>query len=357
METIHTTDVDTARLQHQLEVQSHIIEETLRHYGRTHREVTSGAITGGYVEHDFLRYDIPGAYLNGSSHLIESALAQRLGAAVTIQNQTNQLSVEVSRSRPAVDLFTLLTRNHLVQNRALTGVLGLNPHGKVLKLDLSESGHVLITDPLSRGKSSLIRSLAVSLALVSRPSQLQFITIDNPKNDSLGALNFLPQSYLLHPLQSETNQILETLKQLADQLSYPSINGRSRPHIVIFWDDIDYHLEKGMFDLIAAVKQVLAHKEDVTLIMTTRHPQNPMLTYLQRYIQTRIRGEALPSSARDTWQGAFNMSPTKRAGNQHFQAAYADPYDLSFIFKRLRENGRDRPPQILPTISNAQLQI
>ncbi len=352
MENINTTDVDTARLQHQLEVQSHIIEETLRQHGRSHME-----ITGGYVEHDFLRYDIPGANLNGSSQKIESVLAQRLGVAVTIQNQINQFSVAVSRSRPAVDLFTLLKRDHLVQNRALTGVLGLNPYGQVLKLDLSESGHVLISDRLRRGKSSLVRSLAVSLALVSRPSQLQFVSIGNTESNSLSDLNFLPPSYLLHPPQTETNQIIETLKQIADQLAYPSMNGRSRPHIVIFWDDIDFHLDRGKFDLLAAIKRVLAHKEDVTLIMTTSYPQNLMLTYLQRFIKTRISGEATPNSARDTWQGAFNMSQTKRPGIHHFQAAYADPYDLSFIYKRLRENGRNRPPQILPPISNAQLKI
>ncbi|MCA9952180.1 MAG: hypothetical protein KDE48_21160 [Anaerolineales bacterium] len=352
MTHIHTTDADTARLQHQLEVQSHIIEETLRQYGRSHME-----ITGGYVEHNFLRYDIPGAAVNGSSQLLESELAHRLGVAVTIQNHINQLSIEVSRSRPAVDLFTLLTRNHLVENRALTGVLGLNAHGKVLKLDLSEPGHVLISDPLSRGKSSLVRSLAVSLALVSRPSQLQFVSIGNPKNNSLSHPTFLPQSYLLYPIQTETNQIIETLKQIAAKLAYPSANGRSRPHIVIFWDDIDFHLERGKFELLAALKRVLAHKEDVTLIMTTRHPQNLMLTYLQRFIQTRISGEAVPRANKNNWQGAFSLSQSKHPGIQHFQAAYADPYDLSFIFKRLRENGRNRPPQILPPISNTRLNI
>lgn len=352
MANTHTTDVDTARLQHQLEVQSRIIEETLRQHGRSHMQ-----ITGGYVEHDFLRYDLPGAAVISSPHHIEHELARRLGVAVTIQSQINQLSVEVSRSYPAVDLFTLLTRNHLVQNKALTGVLGLNTQGRVLKLDLSEAGHVLISDPLSRGKSSLVRSLAVSLALVSRPSQLQFVSIGSQGTNSLSALNFLPQSYLLYPLQTETNQIIETLKQITEQFSYPAANGRSRPHIVIFWDDIDYHLARGKSELLTILNYILAHNEDLTVIMTTRNSPNPLLAYLPNRIQTRITGEAAHRSARDKWQGAFNMTQTNQPGTQYFQAAYADPYDLSFIFKRLQQNGRNRPPQILPPISNAHLNI
>ena len=334
VETNTTMDIFAARLQHQLETQSRIIEETFRSYGRSQMHVT-----GGYVEHNALCYDIPGKSAGLPSRSIERELAQRLGVAVTIRLHANRMSVAVDRPQPPVDLLTLLAQSHLRDKACLSGVLGLDAQGKVVTLQMPQAGHVLVTDPQSRGKSSLLRTLAVSLALVSRPSQLQFVLIHGRSNDSLQPLDFLPPAYLLHPGLTDSVETGAVLENLAQSLRRPLNNGRSQPHVVVLWDDIDAALAKGQLTLLSPLIQLLKIRTNLSIIMTTSKAHDPIFHYIGDGIQTRILGETDPPSNASRWRGTFFLQAASQTATRYFQAAYADLYDLSFILSRMQQQG------------------
>jgi hypothetical protein len=335
------TDIHAARLQHQLEVQSRIIEETFQHC-----YTSKMSVTGGSIEHRKLRYDLPGESFQQPSRTIEQELAQRLGVDVTIHMHSNRLSVAVDRAYPPVDLLTLLAKEKSLQQQSLTGVLGIDALGEVMTLNLQDAGHVLVADHLSSGKSSLLRTLAVSLALVSRPSELQFLIVRGSNDDGLQPLNFLPQRYMLHPVISEPQKVGQILTSLAERIQRPLHYGGTQPHIVVLLDGFDDLIGTTGKSLLQPIMRLLDMPEKLSLIMTTKNGQDSFFKYSGEAIKTRITGKSSSNAQNELWHGSFALGDKRFSYRRQFQAAYVDLYDLSFIFSQMKRYGRT--PALLP---------
>ena len=143
----------------------------------------------------FVRFDVTtalGTRLNKVSGLAEE-LAFSLGAqAARVYREGGVLHVEVARESPrTVGLTELCGRlSHVPPNCA---VLGIDEGGAplLLRLDSPDIAHVLLAGTTGSGKTALLRTLLLSLAMHNHPGRLQLVLID-PKGRGLADLTDLP---------------------------------------------------------------------------------------------------------------------------------------------------------------------
>ncbi len=142
-------------MKHLLEQQADVIDATLARHGIPAR------VTGGTVAPRHIRYDI------GPLGPLEETLAAALGVSAVrvVRSGGRVVAVEVPRTDPhPVCLASLLRGMHHVP--ALTAILGVADDGIPLLLRLASpsAAHLIVTGPAGCGKTSLLRTIAISLA-------------------------------------------------------------------------------------------------------------------------------------------------------------------------------------------------
>ena len=139
-------------------------------------------VNGGQVREGRVRYHLTpmGATQAEALESVEQAVATALGAKqVRVAREVGGVALEV-KSEPESQLRLLPLMHAMGQLKPLTAVLGMATAGYPLTLSLVDptSQHLLVEGPTGSGKSELLRTLLISLALTSRPSQLQVLAID-----------------------------------------------------------------------------------------------------------------------------------------------------------------------------------
>ena len=178
-QNIHSPRNDSgrqARLQHQLELQSQQIERFLSHHQ------LSANITGGAVQPRSIRFDLVTPLTQGWERLRD--LTHELKTALNVPDvrlsaEDGQLRLHIVRpEEPPVALLDLLPL--LPDLPPVTAVLGLAEDGRPILLDFDNPDvtHVLAAGMTGAGKTMLLRTMALSLALKNRQSQLQLLVID-----------------------------------------------------------------------------------------------------------------------------------------------------------------------------------
>jgi len=357
MTRIDTSNWSEVRLQHRLALQCSLIEESLRAYGR------SVHIAGGHVGANWIRYDTPTRAAGLPLVALESAIRRRLNCSTRIKQQGNRVAVLVRRSRPPVDLLDLMqSYRQLVSSQS--GILGLAENGRLVQLDFSQDGHVLVAGNSVSGKSSLLRTVATSLVAASTPQQVRLLIIQGSSAEGLAPLNYLPSAYLLEPVITQTSDAVRAFNELAAGVeSAPDTAEGTR--IVLLIDSVDELLTAGQLAALAPLTRLLAAKGSVSMVLSTAQPDNDLFSYIGSHLNTRVvgqvssqfqasaatgivdsRAEQLPD------QGAFLLVREKRM--TYFQAAHADQYDLSFLMLLLRQENpsswhKSRPRQLTST--------
>lgn len=358
MINVDTNKLSQARLQHRLALQCSRIEESFRAYGR---QVHIG---NGYVGADWIRYDTSVKPAGVPLRALESALTQRLHCATRIKPQGNTLAVLVRRPRPPVDLLDLMqSYRQLASGRA--AMLGLAENGRLVQLDFNQEGHLLVAGNSASGKSSLLRTLAASLAAASTPEQVRLLIIQGSPAGELAPLNYLPSAYLAQPVVTAADAAAQLLGELAAKAeSLPAT--AAGPRIVVFIDRVEELLRVGQLPVLAPLARLLATRGAVSVVLSTGQPDNDFLSYIGSHISTRLvgqvanqfqanaatgivdsRAEQLPG------QGAFLLVREKRL--TYFQAAHADHYDLSFLMMLLRQEHPSSVHKSRPRLLTAPL--
>lgn len=150
-------------------------------------------------------------------------------------------------------------------------VLGMMPTGKPLLLNLcnARTQHLLILGSEQSGKSEFVRTLVVSLALTSRPSQVQILGIDVGGRE-LALLDSFPHA--LMPLVSDARSALDVLGWLDEEIGKRERRGVTSPKILLVVDDVGWleGAESG-----GGVRRLLRHGSEgprvgVHLLLTAR---------------------------------------------------------------------------------------
>src|SRR5512135_1363642 len=230
----------------QLELQADRIEMVLRDYKAPAR-VTGGNVTPRWVQ--FLLQTAPGIKVNRVESLSRE-IALALGTPnARVTTQGGAVRVDVPRSDPQpVKLLPLMAR--LPQIPFGAAVLGLADDGAplLLRLPSPDVAHVLIAGTTGSGKTALVQTMIVSLALTHRRSQMQFVLID-PKGRAFESVSTLP--HLLRPIVSHADRAIATLQEMAALMETRDSSRVTDPRVVIVIDELADLAQTGGSEVIA----------------------------------------------------------------------------------------------------------
>ena len=196
-------------------------------------------VTGGCVLPRLVQFDLAPA--QGVSvrqvqrHSEEVALALGVSHA-RVARQGGNLYLQVPHPSPRpVRLLELQRR--LARVPPDTALLGMDESGAplLLRLPSPEVAHVLIAGTTGSGKTVLMRSMVLSLAMNNQPRQLQMVLMD-PKGHGFGPLSGLP--HLLRPIVTNATEALVLLADLVREMERRDKIGNPRPRIVVVIDEL-----------------------------------------------------------------------------------------------------------------------
>jgi len=251
-------------------------------------------VHGGTVSPRWMRFLLaaaPGAKISLVRNLSEE-IALALGAEnVRVSREGGHLSVEVPRpDAEAVRLMPLL--RSLTHWPPHTACLGVSDDGRplLLRLPSPDVTHVLVAGMTGSGKTELIRTMALSLAIGNRQSQLQFALID-PKSRGLSPLAGLP--HLMAPVATDAEAAIALLDRLNEEMDRRDLEGTSLPRIVVVVDEVvDLLMTPSLGDrggkLIEAALVRLAQRGREAGIHLILGAQKPSATALSTHIKANL---------------------------------------------------------------------
>ena len=347
------------RLRHQLEIQSRQIERVFS----THQ--VSARVAGGQVETQSIRFDLQSHLKSGLHRLqgLKQDLLATLGVADVslVKDEQGQWRLDIVRPHePPVSLLDLLPLlPDLPEN---TAVLGMDEEGAPLLLPFSDPDitHVLVAGAGGAGKTSLLRTIAVSLAMTNRQSKLQLLVIDpdqpDQQNRQLAPLMFLP--HLLSQIIAEPDEALNTLQVLVDEMYHRLKHETIHPTIVTLIDNAEALFETASTEMQAALAELLQRGAEagIHLVLSTCQPTAEWLSsVMQANLPLRLVGwvqdeaESLAATAvvgaeADYLLGEGDFLAIADGSQSHFQAAFIGNYDLHLTLATIHRN---RPQPLL----------
>lgn len=311
-------------------------------------------VSGGAVLPRWLRFDIDAGPEMRVSKVrgLSEELALALGsAAVRVGREGNQLTVAVARKEgEPVDLLGLM--EDLPRRMAATAVLGVSETGQPLLIRLSspDVAHVLVAGTTGSGKTELLRTMLVSLALVNRQREVQMVLID-PKGRGLRPLAGLP--HLLMPPITDLSDAVDVLQRLVLEMERRDREGVDTPRLVIAIDEVVDLVMQGGEAVTGALTRIAQRGREagLHLIVGAQKPSSAMLGgQLKANFPVRLVGRV--GSAQDALAaaGVGGTGAEQLLGRgdflvvaagevTRFQAAYIDPAGLSQVAAALRDGG------------------
>lgn len=344
-------DDPSGRRQHRLELQARAVESVLARHGLL------GKVREGVAGPDSCLFltELP----QDIGHLPVRALERRLREALRAVSVHIELTggflhviVNVGKA-PRVDLLDLLSRADRCPPGAIA--LGRTEDGRPLFLNLFRPHpvHLLILGDAAAGKSSLLRSLSLSLALTHGQSDLQLAIID-PAGADLRPLHYLPHA--VSDVACSPGEIRQLLHFLRREMAFRLESGISRPAIVVALDDLSQLLADGgpscerlVGDLLRPGARAGLH----LLLAASDLPSREMSHALRAHVATHLLGRQSDAHSVLTSGCATRTSCLRGRGDflavtggahTRFQAAFVDDYDLHLCLERLH---RSRRPPLL----------
>ena len=216
-----------------LDQQADIIEQVLAAHKIPAR------VWGGVITPRFVRYQLTtaaGVRLNKVLAL-KDEVALMLGVSdVRMYRKYGAIYVEAPRSRPGiVKLMAIMRRLKRLPQGSM--VLGVDEEGAPLLVQLTspDVAHILVAGSTGSGKTVLLRSMILSLALAHRPHQLQLLLID-PKSRGFGPLADLP--HLSRPIITSPEQAVKALAGAVEEMERRDVEKRHTPLLALFIDEL-----------------------------------------------------------------------------------------------------------------------
>jgi S-DNA-T family DNA segregation ATPase FtsK/SpoIIIE len=307
----------------------------------------------------FIRFDVTtalGTRLNKVGNLAEE-LAFSLGARSTrVYREGGVLHVEVPREVPrTVDLLNLCgTLRSVPPNCA---VLGIDEGGLplLLRLDSPDVAHVLLAGTTGSGKTALLRTLLLSLAMHNHPGRLQVVLID-PKSRGLTPLAGLPHVWRQQEVIHDVRAAQTVLDALIEEMTRRDEVRVSLPHLVVAIDELADLLVTGGRPLADAVTRLTQRGREagIHMVAATQRPSAALVGGMMKAnFPVRLVGSvASPEDAKvasglagteaERLLGRGDFLLVAKGQTIRFQAAYAGGAEMELILARIQEGGRRR---------------
>ncbi|MCA9897026.1 MAG: AAA family ATPase [Ardenticatenaceae bacterium] len=347
------------RLRHQLELQSRQIERVFS----THQVPTR--VAGGHVETQSIRFDLQSHLESGLHRLrgLKHDLLSVLGVTDVslVKDERGQWRLDIVRPHEApVSLLDLLPL--LPELPESTAVLGMDEEGAPLLLPFANPDitHALVVGMNGGGKTALLRTMAVSLAMANRQSKLQLLVIDPNQpgraTGELAPLMFLP--HLLSQVVDLVNEARSTLQILVDEMYHRLKYETVRPTIVVLIDNAEILFAANDADTEAALAELLQRGAEagIHLVLATSQPTADWLSSVARTnLPLRLVGQvrdeaeslaatAVPGADAHALLGEGDFLAVADGQVVHFQAAFIGNYDLHLTLETIHRN---RPQPLL----------
>ncbi len=193
------------------------------------------------VSHRYIRFDltIPLGLRIAKATTLEEELAFSLGvAAVKAYRQDGILHVEVPREDPTD--YTLPYAFGQVQTYPpCTALLGERTDGTplLLKVDSPDIAHLLISGTTGSGKTVLLKTILLTLAMTNHPGSVQLVLID-PKGEKLAPLAAYPHAWQGLAVISDPGDAVIVLEALVAEMRRRKGASSSLPRIVVAIDEL-----------------------------------------------------------------------------------------------------------------------
>lgn len=336
-----------------LECQADQIEMVLR----AHK--VPGRVMGGVVTPRWIRFDVLpglGARLSGMTRLSEE-IALRLGSpSVRVHRQGDRVAVEVPREEvETVHLASLVQRLPSVPRH--TTVLGVDETGVPLLLRLSspDVGHVLVAGTTGSGKTALVRSMVLSLALNNRQGEVQLAIVD-PKRRGLGALDGLP--HLIRPVAWRLDEATRLLVHAVSVMEERDRQQVQEPRLIVVIDEMADLVVTGGNVVATAIARLTQRGREagVHVVGCTQKPTASAIGGLVKSnFPVRLVGSVtspedgkvatgLKGSGAERLLGRGDFLLVVKGQTIRFQAAYVGDRDLGQLVDQIRASERARSP-------------
>ncbi len=332
------------RLRHQLEIQSMQIE------GVFERHQVPSRVAGGQVGPGWIRFDLQTSLAAAMERMrdIKADLLRVLAAKdITVTQAQDRLHLQVAQ--PASEPVNLLDLLAVIPPLPpVTAALGWSEDERPVVIDLTtkEAAHVLVTGNEGAGKTVLLRTMALSLALHNKPSRLQLVVVDgdaaaNPdKDQELAPLNYLP--HILTPIITEITPAKEVINFLVNEINYRQEQGTTLPVIAVFLDGAAHLMTAGGKEMQEGVRKLVqtGAAAGIHLILSTNEPGAAYLDNLfKANFPARIVGKvsdqataraasSITDSQAEYLLGEGDFMALAGGTNSHFQAAFIGGTDL-----------------------------
>ncbi len=357
------------RLLYRLELQARDIEAVMSEHG-LEVQVTGGHMDGGAVT---FQVDEAAGIDAPTRNTLARVLRALLGVnEVRLAGRGAHLDVTLDDG-DRLDLLPLL-ESGIGLSPAIAS-LGWSTDDRPLLVNLQDAtwNHIAVLGGPSAGKTALLRTTAVALAISSRQSVAQMVFVDphcvRPEADAgpgLDALHYLPHA--LSAVLTNLEDVANGLAFLVDECAHRRKHGVRRPVIVAFIDNTDHLLESGGAPIREALQQLLmeGHECGVQLVMGARPAQQgaedhfgnllsrkSVLRFVGRAGDTAAahRATGLGDSGAEELLGRGDFMVVREENAIRFQSAFVDRYDLHWCLESLQ---RRRPPALLARSTSAR---
>ncbi len=314
----------------------------------------------------FVRFDVTtalGTRLNKVSNLAEE-LAFSLGARVTrIYRDGGVLHIEVPRETPrAVRLVALCHGLKTVPPHC--AVLGVDDGGVplLMRIDSPDVAHVLIAGTTGSGKTGVMRTLLLSLAMHNHPGQMQLVLLD-PKGRGLAPLARLPHLWRGHGIAQDARAAGDVLQALVEEMVQRDATRRLLPRIVIGIDELADLLMEGGKPVADALTRLTQRGREagIHILAATQKPAATLLGGLAKAnFPVRLVGSVVSPEDAKVAAGIAGTGAERLLGHGdfllvskgqiiRFQAAYASMAEMVAIVARIRAGGRRERCWLLET--------
>jgi DNA segregation ATPase FtsK/SpoIIIE, S-DNA-T family len=312
-------------------------------------------VWGGSMTPRTIRFFLAPAATTKLSRLesLMEEIALALGTPTARLTRANgSLSLEIPRSDSRFvslrELDANIQRDEHVRRAvacAGTAILGLDGEGVPLLLRLSspEVAHCLIAGTTGSGKTELARTIMISLAIHTRPRDVQLALFD-PKAHSFAS--FAQSRHLLFPIVVTSADTLERMRYLVTEMERREILLINSPRLIVVIDELTDLLQTCGGELEALLSRLLqrGRSAGLSVIACTQKPTARAVGGLiKANFPVRLVGRVASTDDARVAAGIGGTGAEKLAGRGdflliaagqiiRFQAAYYPLHQISELF-------------------------